>query len=122
MENENENEDEEEKEEQSTKSTARFLFGIMVFGSASFVFKLAWNLGLASLSSRIPSIGFIHAYAWLAMLYIVSRVISAGYMAEVERTINILAEDLQEAVSKLDQFTSFFSKKENQNVDSSDLN
>jgi hypothetical protein len=116
-----ENEDEEEKETQE-QSTTRFLFGIMVFGSASFVFKLAWNLGLASLSSHIPSIGFIHAFTWLAMLYIVSRVISAGYMAEVERTINILAEDLQEAVSKLDQFTSFFSKKENQNVDSSDLN
>lgn len=117
-------EDEEEKEtqEQNTKSTARFLFSIMVFGSASLVFKLAWNLGLASLSNRIPSIGFIHAFTWLAMLYIVSRVVSAGYMAEVERTINILVEDLQEAVSKLDQFASLFSKKENQKVDSSDLN
>lgn len=107
-------EKEKEAQEQSTKNTARFLFGIMVFGSASFVFKLAWNLGLASLSSRIPNIGFIHAFTWLAMLYIVSRVVSAGYMAEVERTINIFVEDLKEAASKLDQFANFFAKKDDQ--------
>jgi hypothetical protein len=84
---------------------------------------MAWNLGLASLfPNKIPQIGFMHAFTWLTMLYIVARVVSAGYMAEVERTISILVEDLQETAKKLDKFVSFFSKKQNEKVERSDLN
>lgn len=116
-------EEKKEDQEQNTKNTARFLFNILVFGSASLVFKMAWNLGLASLfPNKIPQIGFMHAFTWLTMLYIVARVVSAGYMAEVERTISILVEDLQEAAKKLDKFVSFFSKKQNEKVERSDLN
>lgn len=116
-------EEKKEDQEQNTKNTARFLFNILVFGSASLVLKMAWNLGLASLfPNKIPQIGFMHALAWLTMLYIVARVVSAGYMAEVERTISILVEDLQDAAKKLDILSSFFSKKEANEVDSSNLN
>ena len=115
-------EEKKEDQEQNTKNTARFLFNMLVFGSASLVFKMAWNLGLASLfPNKIPQVGFMHALAWLTMLYIVARVVSAGYMAEVERTISILGEDLQEAAKKFDKFASLFSKKQDKEVDK-DLN
>jgi hypothetical protein len=115
-------EEKKEDQEQNTKNTARFLFNILVFGSASLVFKMAWNLGLASLfPNKIPQIGFMHAFTWLTMLYIVARVVSAGYMAEVERTINILVEELQEAAKRYDKFASLFSKKQDKEVDK-DLN
>lgn len=111
------------KEEQSTKATSRFLLGILVFGSAVLVFKLAWNLGLASLfSNKIPHIGFIHSFTWLTMLYIVSRVVSAGFMSEVERTVDMLFEGFSNAVKDLQSFVKSAKAQNEQTENYSDLN
>lgn len=111
-------------QEQNTKNVAKFLFGIIIGGSASLVFKMAWNLGLASLfPDKIPQIGFMHALTWLTMLYIMARVVSAGYMAEVERTINILVEEVTDAVKNFEKLARVVSVKKNEeSYDSSDLN
>ena len=107
-------------QEQSTKKVARFLFDLLVTGSASLVLKMAWNLGLASLvPSKIPEIGFMNALAWLTMLYIFARVVSAGYMAEVERTVGNLVDELGDALKKLFPVPV---KKNEEDYDSSDMN
>jgi len=124
MSEEKQSQDTNTKQEQSTKSVARFLLGILIAGSANLVFKIAWNLGLASLfPNKVPQISFMHAFTWLAMLYIVARVISAGLMAEIERTISILVEDIGDAVKGLEKLVRTASVKKNEEPqDSSDLN
>lgn len=85
--------------QESAKSVASFLYSIIVFSGAGLVTKLAWNLGLASLfPGKVPIINYGHAITWLTMLYIAARVISAGLMAEVERTITNLVDQLERFV------------------------
>jgi hypothetical protein len=85
-------EEQKRKETESAKETARFLFNTVSFASAALVTKFAWNLGLASVFPRLPTINYMNAVSWLLLLYIAARVMSAGYMAEVERTLTMIAE------------------------------
>ena len=112
---------EEKTKDQSAKDVARFLWNAILFGAGSYVMKLAWNLGLASLfPNKIPQIGFIHAWAWLIMLYIVSAVIAAGWMGVIERTVRGLMDDLQEAIDSVQDFIQTTKTKNQQ--DNSDVN
>lgn len=113
----------EQKQKENTKDVSRFLLNLIIFASGSLVMKLAWNLGLASLfPNSIPRVSYIHAFTWLTMLYIVSRVVTAGVMGEVGRAIGNLFEDLQDAVATLQSFVQTVTPGKGTKNDSADLN
>ena len=87
-----EEKNEEQKRKEAAKDTAKFLYNLVLFSSAALLTKLSWNLGLASVFPRLPTINYMNSVAWLLLLYIAARVVSAGYMAEVERTLVAIVE------------------------------
>ena len=89
------------KEAESAKEAARFLFNTVLFASAGLVTKFAWNLGIASVFPRLPTINYMNAISWLLLLYVAARVIAAGYMSEVERTLVLIAEAASVALADL---------------------
>ena len=89
------------KEADSAKEAARFLFNTVLFASAGLVTKFAWNLGIASVFPRLPTINYMNAISWLLLLYVAARVIAAGYMSEVERTLVLIAEAASVALADL---------------------
>lgn len=114
-------EDKTQNETKSAKDVARFLWNAILFGAGSYVINLAWNLGLASLfPTKIPRIGFIHAYAWLIMLYIISTVIATARMGVIERAIRGLFDDLQEGLEYKQDLIQ--TTKSNNQQDKSDIN
>ena len=88
-------------EDKATKETAKFLMNLVLFGGSSLVTKMAWNIGLSGLFPRLPSITYGQAVSWLLLLYIASRVVSAGWMAEIERTAASAFETIEETVNKI---------------------
>lgn len=88
-------------EDKATKETAKFLMNLVLFGGSSLVTKMAWNIGLSGLFPRLPSITYGQAVSWLLLLYIASRMVAAGWMAEIERTTASALETIEETVNKV---------------------
>jgi hypothetical protein len=114
----------ENNQQQSTKNVASFLYGVIVFATAGLVTKMAWNLGLASLfPGKVPVINYGHAITWLTMLYIAARVISAGFMAEVENTVASFVDQLERFVEITQDLIDVANSRTTKNdIDDSDLN
>jgi len=109
----------------STKNISGFLYELLVFATASLVLKLAWNLGMSSLfPDKFPNIKYIHAVAWLSMLYILVRVAAAGFMAEIERMFSNLVEQLERIVELTQDIIDIPKSRDDDNddIDDSDLN
>lgn len=90
-----------QKEDKAAKETAKFLMNLVLFGGSSLVTKMAWNIGLSGLFPRLPSISYGQAVSWLLLLYIASRVVAAGWMAEIEKTTVSALEAIEETVGKV---------------------
>ena len=90
-----------QKEDKAAKETAKFLMNLVLFGGSSLVTKMAWNIGLSGLFPRLPSISYGQAVSWLLLLYIASRMVAAGWMAEIERTTASALETIEETVNKV---------------------
>lgn len=90
-----------QKEDKAAKETAKFLMNLVLFGGSSLVTKMAWNIGLAGIFPRLPSITYGQAVSWLLLLYIASRMVAAGWMAEIERTTASALETIEETVNKV---------------------
>ena len=90
-----------QKEDKAAKETAKFLMNLVLFGGSSLVTKMAWNIGLSGLFPRLPSISYGQAVSWLLLLYIASRMVAAGWMAEIEKTTVSALEAIEETVGKV---------------------
>lgn len=90
-----------QKEDKAAKETAKFLMNLVLFGGSSLVTKMAWNIGLSGLFPRLPSISYGQAVSWLLLLYIASRVVAAGWMAEIEKSAATALETIEETVNKV---------------------
>jgi len=96
--------DEKIKQAQATQIVSRFISSILMFASAGLIMKIAWNIGVASIFPLIPKLNYVNAVSILALIYIVSRTVSAGLMAETKRTATQALESLELLSVKLTDF------------------
>ena len=96
--------DEKIKQAQATQSVSRFIINVLLFASAGLIIKLAWNIGIASIFPLLPKFGYLNAVSILLFIYVISRIISAGLMAETKRTVVQAVQALELLSVKLTDF------------------
>ena len=88
------------REEKAAKETGKFLMNLVLFAGSSLVTKMAWNIGLANVFPRLPSINYGQAVSWLLLLYIASRIVAAGWMSEIEKAGEVILSTAEEVLNK----------------------
>lgn len=96
--------DEKIKQTQAAQSVSRFFSNLIMFASAGLIVKVAWNIGVASIFPLMPKLNYVSAVSILALIYIISRTVSAGLMAETKRTAVQALEALELLSVKLTDF------------------
>lgn len=90
-----------QREEKAANQVAKMLMNAILFAGSGLVTKMAWNLGFAGLFPRLPIINYGQAVSWLFMLYIASRIMAAGWMAEIERVSENVLATIEEVLKKV---------------------
>ena len=93
-----------EAKETSTQDSAKvaaFLWDLILWNLGGFVLKVSWNASIREMFPSLPYMRFGSAIGILTFVYIVARMASIGFMAEVNRNISMAFEVMSEGLKDL---------------------
>jgi hypothetical protein len=97
--------------EHDTKQTALFIWDLILWVAGTFVLKTSWNLSIRHMFPSLPYMGFVNSMGLLTFVYIVARIASLGFMAEVQRATSLALDFASDALKESALFARGFKIK-----------